>query len=235
MSIVVADCPRCRAKKMTMDVHHSVLLSIEHDWLPTVEAFCVCRNCGRSIIYVLRVSNYEFAKSSVGREPHKFNGALNNYIDDPERYICIRDMGSQKPPDHVPDDVASAFNQGATALAVECWDAAAAMFRKSVDLATTSLLPAADEPGLNAKTRRDLGLRLPWLFANNKLPLGLQELSTCVREDGNDGAHAGRLTKADAQDLLDFATALLERIYTEPARLRLAKERREQRRAEKEE
>jgi hypothetical protein len=45
--------------------------------------------------------------------------------------------------------------------------------------------------------------------------------------------HAGTLKKEDAQDLLDFATALLERIITEPARLRLAKERREKRREPK--
>jgi hypothetical protein len=51
-----------------------------------------------------------------------------------------------------------------------------------------------------------------------------------VREDGNDGAHDGTLGKEDAEDLLDFTTALLERIYTEPERLRLAQERREKRR-----
>jgi hypothetical protein len=50
------------------------------------------------------------------------------------------------------------------------------------------------------------------------------------KEDGNDGAHAGTLTKEDAEDLLDFATALFERMYTEPERLRLARERREKRR-----
>jgi hypothetical protein len=88
-----------------------------------------------------------------------------------------------------------------------------------------------EEPGLNSKTRRDLGLRLPWLFDNGILPADLRALSSCVREDGNDGAHAGTLKKEDAQDLLDFTTALLERIFTEPERLRLAEERRAQRRA----
>jgi hypothetical protein len=38
------------------------------------------------------------------------------------------------------------------------------------------------------------------------------------------------LNKADAEDLLDFTVALLERLYTEPERLKLAKARREERR-----
>ena len=58
----------------------------------------------------------------------------------------------------------------------------------------------------------------------------LRQLSTCVKEDGNDGAHAGNLSTEDAENLLDFTTILLERLYTEPERLRIAEERRIQRR-----
>jgi hypothetical protein len=76
--------------------------------------------------------------------------------------------------------------------------------------------------GLNAKTRRDLGLRLPWLFENGRLPVELAELARCVREDGNDGAHQGTLTEPDAADLLDFTMAFLQRVYTEPKRIELA-------------
>ena len=116
-------------------------------------------------------------------------------------------------------------------LAVRCYNAAGTMFRLCVDLATRSLLPHGEITGLNPKKRRDLGLRLPWLFANNHLPAALHDLSTCIKDDGNDGAHSGTLGKDDAEDLLDFTTALLERLYTEPEVLKLAKERREARRA----
>ena len=83
---------------------------------------------------------------------------------------------------------------------------------------------------MNAKIRRSLGLRLPWLFAQGLLPVAVQELSACIKEDGNDGAHVGSLTQADAEDLMDFTIALLERLYTEPERLRLAQARRDSRR-----
>jgi hypothetical protein len=49
--------------------------------------------------------------------------------------------------------------------------------------------------------------------------------------DGNDGAHVGSLKKTDAEELLDFTVALLERMYTEPEKLRLAKDRRDSRRS----
>ena len=117
-------------------------------------------------------------------------------------------------------------------MSVECWNAAGTMFRLCVDLATRPMLPAEGaEGGPNAKTRRDLGLRLPWLFNNGKLLADLHKLSTVIKEDGNDGAHQGTLTKEEAYDLLDFTTALLERVFTEPEKIKLAEERQQQRRA----
>ena len=104
------------------------------------------------------------------------------------------------------------------------------MYRLCIDIVTRDMLPAENVFGLNSGIRRNLGLRLPWLFDNGNLPESLRELSKCVREDGNDGAHTGTITKTDADDLLDFTTIFLERIYTEPERLRLANARRDSRR-----
>jgi hypothetical protein len=101
------------------------------------------------------------------------------------------------------------------------------------DLATKSMLPELqDGNSPSYKIRRNLGLRLPWLFEQKKLPDALHELSLCIKEDGNDGAHEGTLKKEDAEDILDFTVALLSRLYTEPERLRLAKLRRDKRRGE---
>ena len=115
-------------------------------------------------------------------------------------------------------------------MAVKCFNAAATMFRLCIDLATRARLPAADENGLTPHIRRTLGLRLKWLFDHGRLDVGLQELSACIKEDGNDGAHQGTLGEKDAEDIQDFTTALLERLFTEPQRLILAKQRRDDRR-----
>ncbi|MGA7455496.1 MAG: DUF4145 domain-containing protein [Rhodoplanes sp.] len=105
-----------------------------------------------------------------------------------EGCISIKDIGAAGPPDYVP---ATAFREGATFLVVGNWNATGAMFRLAIDLTTKPMLPTEDVPGLNDRMRRDLGLRLPWLFDNGLLPSDLRELSSCVREDGDYGVHAG--------------------------------------------
>lgn len=229
MPELVANCPRCGSRHITFDVTAAKIVHQEHGWQNRYETFCICRHCGRTTIFVLSESvnaNYNYVHK-VGLL--KVEGSLNNYVD-VERYVGLKDQATVTPPDHIPKEIEAVFKEGATCLAVGCYNAAGTMFRLCVDLATRSMLPKEETDGLNAKIRRDLGLRLPWLFANGGLPDALKELSSCIKEDGNDGAHAGTLKQPDAEDLLDFTTALLERIYTEPERLRLAQERRDSRR-----
>ncbi|MDI1268453.1 MAG: DUF4145 domain-containing protein [Polaromonas sp.] len=231
MSELVANCPRCGSRHITFDVKAAKIYRVQYGWQNWYEAFGICRHCERSAIFVLSESvngNYQYVHK-VGLM--KVEEALNKYVE-VEGHISLKDSASIEPPEFLPKDIEAVFREGATCLAVGCYNAAGTMFRLCVDLATKSMLPADETPGLNAKTRRDLGIRLPWLFENGRLPEPLRDLSSCIKDDGNDGAHAGNLKEADASDLLDFSAALLERIYSEPERLRLAKERREARRAQ---
>jgi len=233
MAEIVADCPRCGAQHITFDVKELNLIKLDYGWHHTYEAFSICRHCRRSTTLILeeKAQNHDinlFQKTS----PLTIIDSLNNYFF-VTRFLSLRDQSATAPPQYVPKTIADIFNEGATCLTVECWNAAGAMFRACVDLATRPILPSGEVTGLNHKTRRDLGLRLNWLFEKGILPSDLRDISTCVREDGNDGAHQGTLNKEDAEDLLDFTTALLERLFTEPRRLQLAKERRDKRRADK--
>jgi len=229
MPELVANCPRCGANRITFDLVSAIKTVLQYGWQNWYEAFCICRQCGRSTTYVLSESvdgDYEHVHETglVNIE-----GAVNRYVRI-EGTITVKDSAAVAPPAYIPEQIDAVFREGATCLAVGCNNAAGTMFRLCIDLVTRTLLPEEETEGLNRGTRRNLGLRLPWLFDNRRLPETLRELSTCVREDGNDGAHAGTLTKEDAQDLLDFTAVLLERIYTEPEQLRLAQERRLQRR-----
>lgn len=229
MSMLVADCPRCRAKKITFDLKEASHFKTEADWKQWYEAFCICRECHRATIFVLSQKKYEHKDFMSEEFLRTSTDSVNNYTDI-EDFICIRNIASAPPPEHLPDNIEEAFREGATCMSVGCCNAAGTMFRLCIDLATRPMLPEEDTEGLNAKTRRDLGLRLPWLFDNNLLPEDLRDLSSCIKEDGNDGAHAGNLIKEDVEDLLDFTCEFLERIYTKGERLRLAKERRDSRR-----
>lgn len=235
MALLVTDCPRCGTSSMTFDVKAELYTRQDNNWVSYYELFCVCRHCRRSTAFVVSLSDYS-ARDHFEQEGRlvAWPESLNPYFQI-EGFINIADMTSELPPEHVPEGIAAAFREAAVSLTVKCFNAAGAMFRLCVDLATRPLLPdpqdtTAAQP--SSRQRRDLGLRLPWLFEHGLLPRQLEELAKCIREDGNDGAHVGSLKSVDAEDLLDFTTALLERLYTEPRRLALAEERRLGRRAE---
>lgn len=231
MAELVADCSRCGSKRITFNLTQENLLGIKYGWQQWYEVFCVCRHCNKASIFVLAQAS-DPDKSIVHKNGlSKLAGSVN-YLMRIEGVVSKKDEASVEPPQYLPQPIEAAFREGSMCLAVSCYNAAGTMFRLCVDLATKSLLPEGETAGLNQKVRRDLGLRLPWLFTNNLLPVALHELSTCIKDDGNDGAHAGTLGKEDAEDLLDFTLALLERLYTEPEVLRLAKERRETRRTD---
>jgi hypothetical protein len=231
MSELVADCPRCGSQKMTFDLLRAHLFEVQYDWQQWFEAFCLCRHCARATIFVL--SQNEISYSTILKKTGLLGlpSAANTYVEI-RGYINLKDTKVINPPEHLPKEIKAAFEEGTRCLSVAAYNGAATMFRLCIDLSTKAMLPKEELAGLNGKVRRDLGLRLPWLFQQNLLPNALQELSSCIKEDGNDGAHTGTLNEEDANDILDFTFVLLERIYTEPKRLELAKSRRENRRAE---
>ena len=231
MSELIADCPRCGANRMTFDLRDAKFMGEEYGWQRSYEAFCVCRSCYCSTTFSLKDSDGDSANYVKNAGLSGIQGAVNGFVDI-EGFIGLKDMASTAPPEHVPEEIEDVFREAATCMAVECHNAAGTMFRLCIDLATMGMLPEEQTDGLNRNTRRNLGLRLPWLFENGHLHEALRELSHCIKEDGNDGAHAGTLSEDDAADLLDFTCVLLERLYTEPEKLRLAQERRDQRRSE---
>lgn len=230
MSEIVLNCPRCYAQNVTFDVLSGNPVGKAAGWQTRIEVFCVCRHCRKSTVAVIREKNKDNFVAIVQM------GGLGGYAGSLNRdfiidgYISLKDNAAVDPPEHLPPDIEAVFKEGATCMAVGCFNAGGTMFRLCLDMATKSFMPEENENGLNSRIRRSLGLRLDWLFETGVVPRALQELAACVKEDGNDGAHEGTLTKADAEDLLDFTEALLERLYTEPATLRLAQERRAARR-----
>jgi hypothetical protein len=82
--------------------------------------------------------------------PMNVTASLNNWFR-VEGFISQKDAGTIEPPQHVDPAVAKAFKEATTSYAVSCWNAAACMFRTSLDLATRPLLPTEDTPGLNSE------------------------------------------------------------------------------------
>jgi len=220
---------------MTFDVRAAQFSREEHGWVSVFEVFAVCRHCHKPSLLVVRLKNFQAKdvyKAGNSRAVVEYEGSLNDNFD-VTGYISLKDEGAAEPPAFVPPEIEQVFREGASCLAVQCPNAAATMFRLCVDLATEPLLPdpaAKDVIRPDHRTRRDLAPRLKWLFEHERLPRNLQDLAGAVRENGNDGAHRGTLSQEDAEDIFDFAYALLDRLYTEPGRIEDARKRRESRR-----
>lgn len=230
MAEMVANCPRCGAAKTTFDICGSNPRGTRNaDWCRIYEAFCVCRNCNRATLFILRTTDYDASHTFQEKGLAAVKGSINPYVSN-DGYISLKDTSEIATPEHLPPEIEAAFREGATCHAVKCFNAAGTMFRLCVDFGTQELLPPDGEVGgPNSRQRRDLGLRLQWLFDNGKLPAELHDLAQCVKEDGNDGAHRGTLSESDVDDLLDFTAHLLERRYTLPKRIADAAARRAER------
>ena len=225
---LIHDCPRCGVKKLTFDVAGVIYIRKNDPREKYAEVFSCCRECGHGTIFILsdESNNHLIRDHNIMRK----NGNLNGYCS-MDGIVNFAEFHTIDPPSHLPPDVQNAFSEGARAYAAECWNAAACMFRASIDIATRGLLPKGDVDDLDDRTRRSLARRLKWLFDSRILQRDLEGLASCVKEDGNDAAHSTTLDKVDAIDLLEFTVALLERIYTEPEKIKLADQRRKERRA----
>lgn len=236
MPMLVTNCPRCGSQHTTFDVKSGVEAGESHGWQKHYELFCQCRQCFKSVIFQVSHRDYEFAeRTSKLSDVMKIEAGIN-YVFRIDGYINLKDNNKACAPEHLPKNVKDAFDEAATCLAVGCYNASAAMFRLSIDAASKGLLPSESSTAFtgqmpNQRERTVLASRLEWLFKQGILSETLRNLAKCVRDDGNDGAHDGTLAKAEAEDLLDFSTELLERIFTEPERLRMTEERRIQRRS----
>jgi len=226
---------------MTFDVLATVFQFTRYGWKHHYEVFAVCRECHKPTDFVIVAyrSNDRRLNDAAFEAVLEDKQVLVKYTDSSndmfsvEGFISLKDHAKTPPPEHLPETIETVFREGIACQAIECFNAAATMYRLCLDLATRELLP--DEANTTVAQpskhqRRNLKPRLDWLFDQGRLPEALLELSDCVREEGNDGAHAGNLTDRDADDLLDFTFTLLERLYTEPQKLALAKARRDKRR-----
>lgn len=216
MAELTQNCPRCFVKHTTF----SVLSNNGNAVHRYSELFCVCKNCHRSVVFIAYIKGSGVFDSIRGKSSVNISSDISDV-----NVVRINPEEIIPSPDFIPEDIKVNFDEGAMCYSIGCHNAAATMFRLCLDKATKSFLP--EEPAAPpAKIRRSLGLRMDWLFEHGHLPVALKELAECIKDDGNDGAHEGILSKVDVDDLIDFTISLLERLYTEPRKIELAKERR---------
>ena len=116
-------------------------------------------------------------------------------------------------PGYLPDNIKSFFNQAMNNLPKN-WDAAGAMFRKTLDVTLTIKFP---------DIKGTLNSRICAAAKQHKLTPELAQWAHQIRLDGNNAAHEEEpLSQEEAQRLADFTNLVVQYLFTLPGMLERA-------------
>ncbi|HAV5431180.1 TPA: DUF4145 domain-containing protein [Acinetobacter baumannii] len=244
MNSFVFDCPVCNVKHTTFDVKGwgNPVKGSNGELL--FQLFSVCRACKMATCITGTVNegyvkSFSLSLSRPSNQEDPVITTMQRILTEQERDLRMFFSefrfipvipNKALAPEHLPSDLEKIFNEASKCLGIGCFNASAAMFRLCLDIVTKELVELNDHFGPSREDKKTIHNRLNWIFKNRILNTGLEELSRCIKDDGNDGAHDGNIGKDEADDLFDFTYELLEQVYTQPERIRLAQVRRQERR-----
>lgn len=110
MSDLIANCPRCGAQHVTFDLRSSTPTRYQCNWQTWYEAFCVCRHCSRSTIFVVSERGIDEAKYIKQNGLAKAPVAANDLVK-VEDYISQKDADARPAPEYLPKDINAAFEE----------------------------------------------------------------------------------------------------------------------------
>ncbi|MBB6414243.1 DUF4145 domain-containing protein [Mesorhizobium sangaii] len=207
MGFLIRDCVRCGVKSVQMIARGFV----QYDGLNS-EIFMVCQSCIRGSIY----------HGQPQSNPVEERGALDaqrSYHHDP----IIVEFAAPTISTSVPDRVADLFREAAISRRAHRYEAAGAIFRKTIDVASKHLY-ATDERLKDRKPADALRSRLKALGELKILDEEIVELADVAALDGNDAVHdVDPYTAAEAEALEDLTADLLDRLFVRPAKLAAVK------------
>lgn len=116
---------------------------------------------------------------------------------------------SAKSPQHVPFAVAKRFLEGESAFERRSWNAAVAMYRSALDIATKAMPDVP--PG------QTFYKRLGWLHENHRITPDMKDWADHVRVEGNEALHDEEdYGEADAKTLRLFTEMFLKYVFEMP-------------------
>ena len=211
MAFIVRDCVRCG----TRSVQHAVTgstLSGASNW----ELFCVCFKCTRASIY-----EFTYGGKTV---PHALDGLLGDqrYGFLPAGAVRIATTPLELS-EYIPGRIANLFREANECRQMTWYEAAGAMYRKTVDVATKHIY-STDHRLAEKKPADALRVRIKSLGEMKILEADIVELADVAALDGNDATHdVDPYTADEAEALEDLTMDLLDRLFVRPARLAAVK------------
>jgi len=215
MSFFVRDCVRCG----TRNVFHQVLGEsvVRKDFSNEHELAGECADCKRLSIYVWRAPN------AGSRDAFQYPGNVSDFgnrlSETPVRIATTAIELSE----HIPERIAGLFREANECRQMTWYEAAGAMYRKTLDVATKHIY--SHDPRLEGKEpAQALRVRVKSLGEMKILDGDIVELADVAALDGNDATHdVDPYTKDEAEALEDLTLDLLDRLFVRPAKIAAVK------------
>ena len=193
------DCPHCLSE--------AVGFTCAHQWADRRIRFrsrvlAICGVCNHGIV----INVYNRSQQQVPNLP----GSNVEFPTDSLRILEVSPEKRMDVPADVPVNIERFFTQGLVNLRGENWDAAGAMFRKTLDVATKLIAPDGKSKSLFA--------RIEALVGEGLLTPAMGEWSHEIRMDGNDAVHDEEPeTPEDAAAIQQFTGAFLKYAFSLPS------------------
>ena len=206
------NCVRCGVKHVQHQVRGESRFS-EYGW----ELLARCSACGKSSVYELDNHNSTPPSQYGDVNLDSFPGGVLL----PES-VRIATVAIEVSP-HVPERIAGLFREANECRQMTWYEAAGAMYRKTIDVATKHLY-SHDERLAEREPANALRSRIKALGELKILEADIVELADVAALDGNDATHdVDPYTADEAEALEDLTIDLLDRLFVRPARLAAVK------------
>lgn len=210
MAFFVRDCVRCGVRNVQHHLIGESQLRDPFEW----EIAGACAACSKVSVYSVRMQ-------TTGSGPSRVAGQVE---DDRIGPTAVRiATTTMQLSEHIPARIAGLFREANECRQMGWYDAAGAMFRKTLDVATKHIY--ANDARLDGKEpAQALRVRIKSLGEMKILDADIVELADVAALDGNDAAHdIDPYTKDEAEALEDLTLDLLDRLFVRPAKIAAVK------------
>lgn len=207
----VRDCVRCGTKKVQHIVCGQTRLKDPFEW----EVAGACSECRGASIYSFRAKSTATIPAQLAANIADSGNLAPGAIKIATRPFEISSF--------IPERVANLFREANECRQMGWHDAAGAMFRKTLDVATKHIY-STDERLQDKVPAQALRVRVKSMGEMNILDEGIVELADVAALDGNDAAHdIDPYSKDEAEALEDLTFDLLDRLFVRPAKMAAVK------------
>ena len=217
MPTIAMDCPHCLRDKMTFDVTGWKERQVNAHGDTQLSIACFCRNCCRlaEAVAVFRAHQ----RDDLGAVVRGLQQGQSDLTKFAGRFTISPPRPTVHAPEHISPEVKRAFLQGEHNRQQRHYDAAGAMFRKALDVATKQKMPESKEM---------LAKRLRAMKEAGMLTADIADWAEHIKTLGNEATHdADEPTQQDIDDLANLTRMTLIYLFEMPERIKIMRKKNE--------